>query len=112
MAQLIQKLSFDSRRAWVKESVKAEQETGQAADFPRFVKFVNRLSDEANSLYGRRVLGALSTKSPSKAQTTPDIRKSASSYNVTFKPPILTQVSPLPRSHLRAFIARTLIMNY
>ena len=86
MAQLIQKLPFDSRRAWVKESVKVEQETGQVADFSHFAKFVNRLSDEANSLYGRRVLGTQSTKPPSKAQTTPDIRKSASSYNVTSKP--------------------------
>ena len=51
MAQLIQKLPFDSRRAWVKESVKVEQETGQVADFSRFVKFANRLSDEANSLF-------------------------------------------------------------
>ena len=83
MAQLIQKLTFDSRRAWVKESVKVEQETGRVADFSRFV---NRLSDEANSLYGRRVLGAQSTKPPSKAQTTPDIRKSASSYNESSKP--------------------------
>ena len=45
MAQLIQKPPFDCRRAWVKESVKVEQETGQVADFSRFAKFVNRLSD-------------------------------------------------------------------
>ena len=86
MAQLIQKLPFDSRHVWVKESVKVEQETCQVTDFSRFVKFVNRSSDKANSLYGHRLLGARSTKPLSKAQTTPDTRKSASSYKVASKP--------------------------
>ena len=113
MAQLIQKLPFDSRRAWVKESVKVEQETGQVADFSRFVKFVNRLSDEANSLYGRRVLGAQSTKPPSKAQTTPDIRKSASSYNVTSKPTDSNSSKPATSIPFACFYCKDIIiMDY
>ena len=62
LAQLIQKLLIDSRRAWVKESIKIKQETGQYADFSRFVKFANRLSDETNFLYDRLVLKGQSTK--------------------------------------------------
>ena len=57
MSLLINKLPFDLRRAWVKESVTVEQRTGQIADFSCFVSFVANISEEANSLYGRRVFG-------------------------------------------------------
>ena len=57
MSLLINKLPFDLRRAWVKESVTVEQLTGQIADFSCFVSFVANISEEANSLYGRCVFG-------------------------------------------------------
>ena len=57
MSLLINKLPFDLRRALVKESVTVKQRTGQIADFSCFVSFVANVSEEANSLYGRRVFG-------------------------------------------------------
>ena len=87
MTQLINKLSFEFRRIWVKEFVAVEAQSGQIADFSPFVSFVVKLSEEANSLYGRRVFGTLSRARPeahsSCTSRSGDRRKSAlSSYNV------------------------------
>jgi len=84
----------------------------QVAAFSRFVKFVNRLSDEANSSYGRRVLGTPSSKPQSKVQSTSDFTKSTSFYSTTLLLPSELRVSlPLP-TPLLAFIARKLTMAY
>ena len=56
MTQLSNKLPFEFRRTWVKESVAVEAQSGQIADFSHFVSFVVKLSEEANSLYGRECL--------------------------------------------------------
>ena len=95
MAQLINKLPYEWRRTWVKESVQLERETGQVAEFSDFVKFVNRLSDEANSLYGRRVLTVQNTKTLSKVLYRPDTRKPANSYNVVASKPTTSSQSPI-----------------
>ena len=87
MTQLINKLPFEFRRIWGKESVAVEAQSGQIADFSHFVSFVVKLSEEANSLYGRRVFGTLSRARPeahsSSTSRSGDRRKSAlSSCNV------------------------------
>ena len=64
MTQLINKLPFDFRRLWVKESDAVEVQSDQIADFSHFVSLVVKLSGEANSLYGRRVFGTLSRARP------------------------------------------------
>ena len=90
MTQLINKLPFEFRRSWVKESVAVEAQSGQIADFSHFVSFVVKLSEEANSLYGRRVFGTLSRARPeahsSSTSRSGDRRKAAlSSYRVYHK---------------------------
>ena len=87
MTQLINKLSFEFRRLWVKESVAEETQSGQVADISHFVSFVVKLSKEVNSLYGWRVFGTLSRARPethsSSTLRSGDRRKSAlSSSNV------------------------------
>jgi len=87
MAQLIHKLPFDLRSAWVKKSVAVEQNTGQIADFSCFVSSVVNSAEEANSLYGRRVFGTQPSRAHSEArsvnQRSADLRKATvSSYNV------------------------------
>ena len=69
MSQLIHKLSFDLCRAWVKEADRLEQQSGQITDFSCFVKFVAKLPEQANSLYGRRVFNTPPSKAHSEAGT-------------------------------------------
>ena len=86
MTQLVGKLPFDLRRRWVKESAAIAGHTGQIADFPYFVSFVAKMSEEYNSLYGRRVFGTPNSRAhPAHSVTTrsSDPRKpTASSYSV------------------------------
>ena len=87
MTQLINKLPFEFWRIWVKKYVAVEAQSGQIADFSHFVFFIVKLSGEANSLYGWRVLGTLSRARPEAHSSSTlrlgDHRKSAlSSYNV------------------------------
>ena len=94
MTQLVNKLPHEWKRIWVEESLEIEKGTGEVAGFSNFVGFVTRLSDEANSLYGRRVLGSLSSYSKFQSINS-DRRKRAKSYNVVVtksfnsKPPSL-----------------------
>ena len=86
MTQLINKLPFEFRRLWVKESVAVEAQSGQIAHFSYCVSVVVKSSEETNSLYGRRVFGTLSRTRPeahsSGTSRSGDRRKSAlSSYN-------------------------------
>ena len=81
MTQLVNKLPRDRKRTWVKESLEIEKGTGEVAGFSYFVELVTRLSDEANSLYGRRVLGPHSSYSKFQSIYS-DHRKPAKSYNV------------------------------
>ena len=87
ISQLVNKLPYEGRKQWVRESVKLEKETGKVPDFSSVAKFVNRLSDEANSLKGRRVLSAQISTSTSKIQTTFGGKKSGNSYNVIVSKP-------------------------
>ena len=57
------------------------------ADFSSLVKFMNRLSNEASLMYGRRALNAQIFKSTSKIQTTFSGKKSINSYNVIVSKP-------------------------
>ena len=57
MTLLVNKLPFDLRRSWVKESVAIENRTGRVADFRCLVNFVTSKSDELNSLFGSRIHG-------------------------------------------------------
>ena len=60
MTRLINKFYFEFRRLWGKEFVAVEAQPGQIADFSHLVSFVIKLSEEANSPYGRRIFGTLS----------------------------------------------------
>ena len=55
MTKLVNKLPFDMRKRWVRESVKIEEQFDRVAMFEDLVKFVTRESEEQNSLFGRRV---------------------------------------------------------
>ena len=55
MTHLINKLPYDMRKGWVKESLAIQQRTSKVAEFSDFVEFVEREAEAANSLYGRRV---------------------------------------------------------
>ena len=57
MAQPSNKLSFDLKQAWIKESVLIENRSKKVADFRCFVKFVIEQLDVANSLFGSKNLG-------------------------------------------------------
>ena len=81
MTQLVNNLPHEWKRIWVEESLEIEKGAGEVAGFSYFVEFVARLSDEANSLYGRRVLGSLSSNSKFQSINS-DRRKPAKSYNV------------------------------
>ena len=52
----VNKLPYDMRRAWVRESVAIENRTNRIASFSDLTSFVINESMEANSLYGRRIL--------------------------------------------------------
>ena len=108
MTQLINKLPFDFWRIWVKESVAVKAQSGQIADFSHFVSFVVKLSEEANSLYGRRVFGTLSRARPeahsSSTSRSGDRRKSAlSSYNVN----VSRTQNPQQSDHLACFFCKS-----
>ena len=55
---LVNKLPYDMRRAWVRESVAIENRTNRIASFGDLTSFVINKSMEANSLYGRRILAS------------------------------------------------------
>ena len=55
---LVNKLPYDMRRAWVRESVAIENRTNRIASFSDLTLFVINKSMEANSLYGRRILAS------------------------------------------------------
>jgi len=74
MAQLVNKLPFDLKQSWVKESVTIESRSGTVADFRNLVQFVVNRSKEANYLFGRRILGAKRSVKPYNSK--------AASYNV------------------------------
>ena len=57
MAQLANKLPFDLKQAWVKESVLIENRSKKVADFRSLVKFVIEQSNVVNSLFGSKILG-------------------------------------------------------
>ena len=108
MTQLINKLPFDFRRIWVKESVAVKAQSGQIADFSHFVSFVVKLSEEANSLYGRRVFGTLSRARleahSSSTSRSGDRRKSAfSSYNVN----VSRTQNPQQSDHFACFFCKS-----
>ena len=80
MTKLINKLPFELRRRWVKESVTLEERHGRTGQFADFVLFVARESEEMNSLFGRRVFGS---KSGSKnSRDLKKVAKSTSSFVV------------------------------
>ena len=56
MVQPVNKLPFDLKRAWVKESILSENRSKKVADFRSFVKLVIEQSDVANSLFGNKIL--------------------------------------------------------
>ena len=60
MTQLIFKLPFEIRKAWVKRSLEIENERGMLAEFRDLVEFVNIISDESSSLFGKRIFGTTS----------------------------------------------------
>ena len=98
MTQLVNKLPHEWKRTWVKESLEIEKGTGEVAGFSYFVEFVTRLSDEANSLYGRRVLGPHSSYSKFQSINS-DRRKPAKSYNVVVTKPF----NGKPSTNLNSF---------
>ena len=51
MAHVINKLPYDMRKDWVKESLAIQQRISKVAKFSDFVKFVEREAEAANSLY-------------------------------------------------------------
>jgi len=107
MAQLANKLPFDLKRAWVKESVKIENQTNRVADFRSFVNFVIEQSDVANSLFGSKILG---TKQQNFGPgTNKTVKSKMSSYSVkTSKIPptsILTP-KPAPQSSFACFYCK------
>ena len=76
MAQLVNKLPYEMRKQWVKESVIIEHRFSEVAEFKLFVAFVEREAEAANSLYGRRVLGGHSKQHNSSKSS-----KSSSSFH-------------------------------
>ena len=82
MAQLVNKLPFDLKRSWVIESVAIENRTGTVADFRSFVTFVINRSNEANSLFGRRVLGTSKQQTSGHGPSKTNTSNKAFSYNV------------------------------
>ena len=94
---LVNKLPFDLRRSWVKESVAIENRTGRVADFRCLVNFVIAKSEELNSLFGTRIHGI-----KSNPQTFGNTRKSVSSGNIhtkTYSFNVKTKHSPAELEH-------------
>ena len=69
MTKLVNKLPFDMRRRWVRESVMVEEHSGHVAKFSHLVKFVNRECQELNSLFGRRIFSVNSDSTNSNKPT-------------------------------------------
>ena len=95
---LVNKLPFDLRRSWVKESVAIENQTGRVADFRCPVNFVIAKSEELNSLFGTRIHGI-----KSNPQTFGNTRKPVSSgntYTKTYSFNVKTKHSPAELEHL------------
>ena len=69
MTKLVNKLPFDMRRRWVRESVMVEEHSGHVAKFSHLVKFVNRECQELNSLFGRRIFSVNSDSTSSNKPT-------------------------------------------
>ena len=65
MTKLLNKLSFELRRRWVKWSVSIEENSDRVAQFEDFVKFVRCKTKEMNSFYGRCVFTTSELKSSS-----------------------------------------------
>ena len=72
LTRLVNKLPFEMRRRWVRESVCIEEHTGRVAQFEDLVKFVKHESSEVNSLFGRRVF---TTKPETKSVSQADRKK-------------------------------------
>ena len=89
MTHLINKLPYDMRKGWVKESLAIQQRTSKVAEFSDFVKFVEREAEAANSLYGRRLF-----TSQSKLRSTSKPQKS----NATFFATSVASVSNKPHN--------------
>ena len=89
MTHLINKLPYDMRKGWVKESLAIQQRTSKVAEFSDFVKFVEREAEAANSLYGRRLF-----TSQSKLRSTSKPQKS----NATFSATSVASVSNKPHN--------------
>ena len=79
MTQLLNKLPYETRKQWVKESVIIEHRFSEVAKFKHFVAFVEREAEAANSLYGRRVLGGHSKQHNSSKSSKSSFHSSVAS---------------------------------
>ena len=68
LTNLVNKLPFDMRRRWVKLSVEIETRTRVIATFVYFVKFVERESHQANSVFGLQSFGSTNSN-PSNSKS-------------------------------------------
>ena len=69
LSELVGKLPYDLKKRWVKRSVQIQTSFGHLANFSHFVEFIQRESEEVNSLFGLRALYAKSTTSKPKVET-------------------------------------------
>jgi len=92
MVQLVNTLPFHLKRSWVKEFVTIESRSDTVGDFRNLVQFVVNRSKEANSLFGRKILGV--KPQPPSQRSVKSYNLKAASYNVeaTKMPPSASNV--------------------